>query len=113
MNNIERKQLHILKSKYQILIATTNFRYNNINFTYILLLQIKKALTYKRKLGLFDAPRGIRTPGRRGTGNHRSIRLSYGRIIILLQKDFSLSYRALFIIRYLRFGSNYFLCRNY
>lgn len=41
---------------------------------------IKKVLTYKCKLGLFDAPRGIRTPDRRGTGNHRSIQLSYGRM---------------------------------
>ncbi len=30
---------------------------------------------------LLDALGGIRTPGRRGTGNHRSIQLSYERIL--------------------------------
>lgn len=59
---------------YHILIVNLIIRYNK--------REIKKVLTYICKLGPFDAPRGIRTPGRRGTGNHRSIRLSYGRMII-------------------------------
>ncbi len=53
-------------------------------------------------LAIYDALGGIRTPGRRGTGNHRSIQLSYERILLSVRKiirETAENFNCLFIVK--------------